>query len=183
MDETKNYDKITGWLWLPAIALMVQPVSFFTKSIPFFKSHGPYIRLEVNVPILIGNIVILFMVAIVAWFFFNRKRIAPGLYILKIVIMVLMWEIMDGLINSWNDPPYIGMLLHCLVILPFLVLSKRVEATFVEELNSTIVIEKVFIKLSPFLINSYLKLRKMKWLIFVFVILFLCFALFLNVIV
>lgn len=183
MEKIKNYNKIGGWLWLPAIALMVQPVSLFIKSIPLFKSYGPPFRLEVNVPILIGDIILLIMVAIVAWFFFNRKRIAPALYILKIIIMVLMWEIIDGLINSGIDPPYIGMLLHCLVILPFLVLSKRVYETFVEELNSNIWIEKVFIRLSPFLINSYLQLRKMKWLVFVFVILFLCFALFLNVMI
>jgi hypothetical protein len=177
MDDSKSYEKIKGWLWLPAIALMVQPVSFVIKGIlPFFKYYGPHIRLEVSVPMLIGDIVLLIMVAIVAWFYFNRKKIAPALYVAKILIMVLMWEIMDGLIDSQHDPPYMGMLVHSLVILPYLVLSKTVERTFTVELNSKVRIERIFIRPAPFLMKYYLKLRKMRWLVFVFVILFLCFS-------
>lgn len=181
MEKIKHYNKIRGWLWLPAIALLVQPLSFFAGSIlPFFQRHGPNIRLTVNVPVLIGDIVLLSMVAIVAWLFFNSKKISPALYILKIIIMVLMWEIMDGLIESQKDPPFIGMMFHCLVIIPYLVLSERVKATFVEDLNSAIKIEKIFMGLSPFLLSFYLRIRKMRFLVFVLVILFLFFSIILN---
>ena len=126
MEKIRHTNTIGGWLWLPAIALMIQPLSFFTGILPSFKSQGPNILLTFNLPVLIGDIVILSMVAIVAWIYFNRKKIAPGLYILQIIIMVLMWEIMDGLIESQKDPPFIGMMFHCLVIIPYLVLSDRV---------------------------------------------------------
>lgn len=181
MNETKKYDKIIGWLWLPAIALMIQPLSFFAGSIlPFLKSHGPHFRLAVNVPVLIGDIVLLSMVVIVAWFYFNRKKIAPALYILKIIFMVLMWDIMDGLIEHQNDPPFFGMIFHVLVIIPFLTLSIRVKETFVEELDSTRKLEKFFTKFSPNLTGIFLRLRNTKYLIFLIGILFLLFSTILN---
>lgn len=181
MDEQRNYDKISGWLWLPAIALIIQPLSFFTGNIlPLLKSLGPNFRLVVNVPILIGDIVLLSMVAIVAWFYFHRKRIAPALYILKIIFMVLMWEIMDGLIEHQNDPPFIGMMFHILVIIPFLTLSERVKETFVEELDSRNKLENFFVKFSHSLAGLYLRLRKMRYIIFVFAILFLFLSVILN---
>jgi hypothetical protein len=180
MEKTRHNNKIEGWLWLPAIALMIQPLSFFASILPFFKNPGPNIHLTINGLVLIGDIVLLSMVAIVAWFYFNKKKIAPALYILKIIIMVLMWEIMDGLIESQKDPPFIGMMFHCLVIIPYLVLSERVKVTFVEELNSAVKIEKIFMRLSPVLLSFYLKIRKMRFLVFVLVLLFLCFTIILN---
>ena len=181
MEETRKYDKISGWLWLPAIALMIQPLVFFTGSIlPFMKSHGPHIRLGVNVPILIGDIVLLLMVVIVAWFYINRKRIAPALYILQIIFMVLMWETMDGLIEHQNDPPFLGMIFHVLVIIPFLTLSIRVKETFVEELDITKKLENFLTGFSQNLMSYYLKLRKSRYLIFLFAILFLFISTILN---
>jgi hypothetical protein len=181
MEDNKQYNKISGWLWLPALGLLIQPVSFFTRNIlPFLKSHPPHIRLTVNIPILIGDIILLCLVGLVAWFYFNRKKIAPALYIIKIIFIVLLWEVMDGLIESQNDPPFLGMMFHTLVIIPYLVLSKRVNATFVEELDDTILIEKFFKGISSSLINLYLKLRNMKALIFLFVIIFLFLSVILN---
>jgi diacylglycerol kinase len=181
MDEQRNYDKISGWLWLPAIALLIQPLGFFTGSIlPFLKSHGPNFRLVVNIPILIGDLFLLSMVAIVAWFYFHRKRIAPALYILQIIIMALMWEVMDGLIEHQNDPPFFGMIFHVLVIIPFLTLSNRVKETFVEELDSRNKLENIFVRFSHNLAGLYLRLRKKRYIIFVFAILFLFFSVILN---
>jgi hypothetical protein len=181
MEKDNQYNKIGGWLWLPAIALLVQPVSFFSGSIlPFFKSRPSYITLSVNVPVLIGDIIILCFVALVAWFYFTRKKIAPVLFIIKIVFMVLLWQIMSGFVDSQNDPPLIGMMFHTVVIIPYLVLSKRVSATFVEDLDDSIMIEKVFKGISFSLMNFYQRLRNMKAFILLFVIIFLFVAVILN---
>ena len=181
MEKTESFNKIKGWLWMPAIALLIQPVSFVADNIvPFFKSHAPFVHFTINIPVLIGDIIMLCMVAIVAWFYFKRKKIAPMLYIIKIIIVVLMWEIMDGLVESQNDPPIVGTMFHSLVVIPYLALSKRVKETFVEELNGKIMIERIFMGISSSLNNLYLKIRKMKALIFVFVILLVFFSIILN---
>jgi hypothetical protein len=181
MEKIENYDKIKGWLWLPAIALAMQPISFFAGTIlPLLKSHAPNVSITINVPVLIGDIILLGMVGIVAWLYFTRKKIAPMLYIIKIIIMVLMWEIMDGLIESQNDPPFFGMIFHSLVIVPYLLLSVRVKATFVVELDEKIFIERIFTGVSSSLVNIYLKLGRKKALIFVYVVLFLFLTILLN---
>jgi hypothetical protein len=180
MDKIESYDKIRGWLWLPALALMVQPIGFVTRCIvPFFRIHAPYV-LKINVPILIGDIILLCMTAIVAWLYFSRKKIAPILYIINIIIMVLMWEILDGIIESQNDPPFIAMMFHTLIIMPYLLLSNRVKETFIEELNEKITIERIFMGISQSLLSLYLKMGKKKTNVFIFVILFQLFTILLN---
>jgi len=181
MKITKNSNKISGWLWLPALALIIQPISFVNNSIiPLFKNLAPNIKIKINVPILIADLIILTMVAIVAWFYFTRKKIAPILFILQIVIMILLWEIMDGLINSQNDPPFLGMLFHSLIIIPFLLLSRRVKETFVEELNEKYRIDRIFLSIESSLMRVLTKLRNMKYLIFLAIFIFLVFCVLLN---
>jgi hypothetical protein len=181
MEKEPKYDKIRGWLWLPAIALIAQPLDLFRKTIlPLFESRLPNYRYEIDVPILIGDILLLVMVAVVAWLFFNRKRIAPIVFICYIIIVVLMWEIIDGMFEISREQPFIGMMIHTLVVLPYLLLSKRVKETFTEELNISIMIEKIFIPVSPVLITVYLRLRKMKYFVFLIAIFFLFFSVLLN---
>lgn len=180
MEKIIYYDKIKGWLWMPALALMVQPIGFVTRCIvPFFKIHAPYI-MKINFPILMGDIILLCMTAIVAWLYFSRKKIAPILYIINIIIMVLIWEILDGLIESQNDPPFIAMMFHTLVIMPYLFLSNRVKATFVEEINEKITIERIFMGISESLESLYFKIGKKKNLVFIFVIIFQVLTIILN---
>lgn len=180
MSTTDKYDKISGWLWLPAIGLALQPLQFVLLNIvPFFQDHYPF-RIKINYPVLIGDIILLVLIGIVSWFFFNRKRHAPALYILYILFMVIMWEVVDGLHESQNDPPFIAMIFHTLVIIPYLVLSKKVKTTFNIELQGKIYIEKVFIPFSTFLDTFYSKLCNRGYFIFVIAILFLFASAILN---
>lgn len=180
MSTTDKYDKISGWLWLPAIGLAIQPLQFVLLNIvPFFQDHFPF-RIKINYPVLIVDIILLVLIGIVSWFFFNRKRYTPALYILYIFFMVIMWEVVDGLYESQNDPPFIAMIFHTLVIIPYLVLSKRVKTTFKNELQEKIYVERVFIPFSTSLDKFYSKLCKRGYFIFVIVVLFLIAGILLN---
>ena len=180
MSASDKYDKINGWLWLPALGLAVQPLHFVLLNIvPFFQVHYPF-KIKIDYPLLIADIILLVLIGIVSWFFFNRKRYTPALYILYILFMVIMWEVVDGLYESQNDPPFIAMIFHTLVIIPYLVLSKRVKTTFNNELQEKIYIERVFIPVSTFLDKFYSKLCKRGYFIFVIAILFLFASIILN---
>ena len=180
MSTTDKYDKISGWLWLPAIGLAIQPLQFVLLNIvPFFQVHYPF-KIKIDYPLLIADIILLVLIGIVSWLFFNRKRYAPALYILYIFFMVIMWEVVDGLYESQNDPPFIAMMFHTLVIIPYLVLSKRVKTTFKNELQEKIYIERVFIPFSTSLDKFYSKLCRTRFFIFIIVILFLIAGILLN---
>lgn len=172
---------IRGWLLLPALALVYAPISFVLNTIvPFFRDHGPYIKVRINYPILIGDLIILAMVAVVAWFFFTKKRIAPILFILYVIAMTLLWDTVDGLFESQNDPPFISMMFHCMVYIPYFVRSKRVAATFVNDLDASKVPDGWFVRLSPNLEAFYSRLVRTGWFIILLSILFTITGVLLN---
>lgn len=180
MEKEIKYDKIGAWLWLPALGLMIAPISFISKNIvPFFQNHYPY-KLTIDYTIMLADIFLLIMVGIVAWHFFKRKAHTPIIYIIYILVMVLMWEIVDGLHQSQNDPPFIAMIFYCIVIVPYFVLSVRVKETFIVELNNEVLIEKIFLPFTSFLNRFFLALKKSRYLIFLIMILFVFVGILLN---
>ncbi|MCD4793643.1 MAG: DUF2569 domain-containing protein [Bacteroidales bacterium] len=180
MNTSGKYNKIRGWLWLPAIGLIITPISFITKSIiPLFQNHYPF-RVEIDYTIMFADLFLLIMVGIISWFFFKRKKHTPIIYIIYILLMVLMWEIVDGLHESQNDPPFIAMIFYCIVIVPYFTLSKRVHETFVIELNNEVLIERIFFPLTSFLKQFYFGLVKSKYFIFLFMIVFVFLGILIN---
>lgn len=180
METAIKYNKIGGWLWLPALGLVITPLSFISKSIvPLFQNHYPY-RVTIDYTILLADIFLLILVGIVAWHFFKRKTHTPIIYIIYILVMVLMWEIVDGLHQSQNDPPFIAMIFYCIVIVPYFVLSVRAKETFVVELNNGVFVEKIFLPFISFLNRFYSALKKSKYFIFLIMILFVFAGIILN---
>ncbi len=180
MEQTENYTKIGGWLWLPALGLIVTPISFIFKCIvPIFQNHSPF-RVIIDYTILNADFFLLIMVGIVSWFFFKRKKNAAPVYIIFILIMVLLWEILDGLHDSQNDPPFISMIFYSLVIVPYFVLSKRVKGTFVLELDKDVFIERLFLSTSSALNKFYNGLVKSRYFIFLIMLLFVFAGIILN---
>jgi len=180
MEKTENYTKIGGWLLLPALGLIVQPISFiFNCILPVFYNHLSF-RVIIDYTILNADFFLLLMVAVVSWFFFNRKRNAEAIYIIYILVMVLLWEILDGVHESHSDPPVIAMIFYSMVIVPYFVLSQRVKGTFSVELNKDVFIEKLFFPLSSFLTKFYSSLAKSRYFIFLIMFLFVFAGIILN---
>lgn len=180
MDSDNTYKKITGWLWIPAIGLIISPVSFIIGSIvPLFQDHFPF-RISVDYIILVADLILFGLMGILAWFFFKRKKHTPIIYIIFILFMVLLWEIIDGVHESQNDPPFIAMIFYCLAIVPLFILSKRTDRTFVKKLSGDIFIEKFIMPVSSFLCKFYNLLKRSKYFIFLIMIIFIFLGILLN---
>ena len=180
MNTIAKYNKIRGWLWLPAIGLIITPISFINKCIiPLFQDHYLFI-VKIDYTIMFADIFLLILVGIISWLFFKRKKHTPVIYIIYILLMVLMWEIVDGLHESQNDPPFIAMIFYCLAIVPYFTLSKRVKETFIVELSHENFIEKIFIPVESLLKRLHSTLTKSKYFIFLFMLLFILAGILLN---
>jgi hypothetical protein len=132
-ESTEPPGKIAGWLLLPAIALCVQPVGFFYK-IYLVLGHAPSnARIFVIWPALWFDCLLLVMVAMVSWGFFRKRSYTPPLFMTYIMLMWVSWAVISGLASQYQDEGLIGMIVHLVVLVPYLLFSRRVAATFVCE--------------------------------------------------
>lgn len=165
---------IGGWLFLPALAIIIQPIVFIQKNLEVFRMAQNFGgRVIIDYPAMITNLIILFCVALVGYLFFKRKTIAPVSFVLYILIGFSLWTIHDTFAAQFKAP-IIANLFTSFVLIPYFVYSKRVKITFTNELDNTIWIDRLFEYLTPFLntFDAFLgKTRKFLLLeIFLFVV-------------
>ncbi|MGA7831471.1 MAG: DUF2569 family protein [Terracidiphilus sp.] len=119
---------ISGWLLMPAFALCAQPIGFVYKSMQLLREIG-----EVTIiwPAMRFDLLAMFMIAVVSWGFFRRRRFTTGLFVAYIVLTWISWAINSGASAQYLDDGIIGLIFHLAVLLPYMVFSKRAAATFV----------------------------------------------------
>jgi len=124
---------IDGWLLLPAIALGAQPIGFLHKIYAVLGHANGFARILVIWPALWLDFVLLAMVAMVSWGFFRKRSFTVPLFIAYIALMWVCWAVISGVSGQHLDEGLIGMSVHLAVLVPYLLFSKRVAATFVCE--------------------------------------------------
>jgi len=142
MEIRDSYSRIGGWLIVPAIGLVLSPISllFYISSeimpaftaVPLSETSGEF-RTYLLLDLLLNLLVFAYTI-VVAVLFFKRRRVAPklvmSLYLLNLLFIIgerfvfmslneLQWII--GIING---------IVPSLIWIPYFLLSKRVQATF-----------------------------------------------------
>jgi hypothetical protein len=166
---------IKGWLLLPAFALCAQPVGFVYKSVSILRNIG-----EVTIiwPALWLDILTMIMVAAVSWGFFRKRSYAAPLFVAYIALTWVFWAIIGGASAQYLDEGLIGLIFHLTVLLPYLVFSKRVAATFVlEPANS---LDRFLAVLGRPAAAVVRLLHRQRWFIILYVAAFLVAMIFLN---
>jgi hypothetical protein len=158
-NEEKNLEGIGGWLILVAIGMVVTPIRliiFTMTTYPEIFSTGVWEALTTQggeaysplwAPILIGEILInsgmLLAWLYMAYLFFSKKMVFPKWYI-GLAVFSLIFIIADAFSiklvmpsEPVFDPDTIQELIRSLymvvVWVPYMLISKRVKATFVNE--------------------------------------------------
>lgn len=155
--EEKKLEGIGGWLILVAIGIIVSPLRILALVIPLYADifrNGSWELLTTPgneayhplwLPIILGEITInaVFIIGwiTIAFFFFLKKRIFPKVYI-GMLLFTLSFIVMDAYAIKAvlpNDPVFdpdtmkeLGRtLIASLIWIPYMLVSKRVKATFV----------------------------------------------------
>ena len=158
MVEEKNFDRIGGWLILVALGIIVSPLRIIVQIFPiYFKSlsdgswavlttPGTEVYNPLWAPILFGEMAIngglVLAWVFIAFIFFSKKKIFPKWYI-GILLYTLVFIIVDALAINLvlpNEPVFdpdtakeLGRsLIASLIWVPYMLISKRVKATFVK---------------------------------------------------
>ncbi|MDR2081740.1 MAG: DUF2569 domain-containing protein [Campylobacteraceae bacterium] len=159
MTKEKNLEGLGGWLILVGIGVVLSPIRMAIETCltyPKLFTNGIWSLLatagtEVYNPFLAGiliveiivNIALVFAWILLAYLFFSKKKIFPKCFI-AILLFNLIFIFMDALavkIAFPYEPMFdaqtsrelvlVGRLIAVLIWAPYMLISKRVKATFV----------------------------------------------------
>ena len=157
MEEEKNLEGLGGWLILVGFAIILSPFSIIMTTFPLYSdilSSGSWEMLTTPdreaydvswMPILLGKIIINGGVALVwiyiIFLFFTKKRLFPSWYI-GVLLFTLAFMLVDALAikvvikdEPLFDPDtakeFARTFWGTIIWVPYMLRSKRVEATFV----------------------------------------------------
>ena len=151
---------IGGWLWLVALGIVASPLRIIFLIFPLYSeifkdgsweiltSSGTEAYHPMWAPIILAemtiNAALVLTWIFVGFLFFLKKAIFPKFYI-GTLLFTLVFIIIDAMavkIIFPNDPIFdpdttkelVRTLVACLIWIPYILISKRVQATFVKEL-------------------------------------------------
>lgn len=160
MSNNEELKGLSGWLILVGIGVALGPVRLFATTFPVFQAifvDGTWEALTTVgsesynplwAPILIGEIaynVAMFAALIyLAFLFFTKNYLFPSAYIL-IVLSSLIFIPLDAWLIQFVMPDepiwdpetskeFFRVLIGAMIWVPYMLLSKRVKATFVEKM-------------------------------------------------
>lgn len=158
MTEEKNLEGLSGWLILVGLGIVFSPIRIIIQVMPtYFEiiSNGSWEILTTPgseaynplwAPLLVGEMLIngglLFTWVFIAYLFFAKKKLFPRFYI-GILLFTLAFILIDSAATRsvLPDEPifdadtlkeFSRSLIATLIWVPYMLVSKRVKATFVK---------------------------------------------------
>jgi len=148
---------IGGWLFLPLLVLVLQPI-LFLKELATFLGHPGVFRFSLNIYIFLYDIILSLLSVHIVYFLLKRKAVAPVYFILGRTITFVLWSFIffAGLDMPMTQAsqldltrPFFAHLVGLFVLVPYFLFSKRVQNTFSEPLEKTVSVERIVIPLEP----------------------------------
>jgi hypothetical protein len=158
MAEEKNLEGLGGWLALVGVGIIISPLRIIGQIFPIYSemfSNGSWAALTTPgteaynplwTPILMGEMAIngglVLVWGFITFLFFSKKRVFPKWYI-GILLFTLAFILVDALTIKAvlpNEPVFdaetakeLGRTIFvALIWVPYMLVSKRVKATFVK---------------------------------------------------
>ena len=133
---------IAGWLILVAIGLILTPlfvVRNVVSTVLPLLAHGTLGGSLVGLLFLVKDAGILSATILLNWLFYSKKRSFPSLMVsfhLGLLVLHILEHVAHAALSPQSAVPFLsrpvlGSLLSCAIWIPYLLLSRRVKATFV----------------------------------------------------
>lgn len=157
MESEKNIEGLGGWLILVALGIIISPIKIISFLLPLKKdifdsgfwematTPGSEFYNTLWKPILLNeigiNILLIAAWIYIAYLFFSKKKLFPKVY-MSVMIFTLLFIILDAfavklvlpdepIFDPETTKEVVQTLVACIIWIPYMLLSKRVKATFV----------------------------------------------------
>jgi hypothetical protein len=170
----KNWKSTTrGILIIPALMFFLTPVGYVMVYLilPFVFGNVFRYPFDRYPTIHIGNMFLIILIGYLGYFYFNRKKIAPSLYIvLRILYFIYITVLIavfynQGIFDDVKNELYTSIA-ACLLFVSLFVYSKKVKEVFTEEITDSNMLERITAKAEPAFNKFFaLLLTVKKWLI------------------
>jgi hypothetical protein len=143
----KNLTGLTGWLILPALGLLYQPLhliyAIFSVNLPFFYNSNyqntiaqyPTLR-SLGVYELLVNIAFLAALIYLNILFYKKKKVLPryfiGYYIINFALLLIDYLILVTVVPSTSGSGLWQTGIAALIWIPYFLKSRRVKETFIQ---------------------------------------------------
>lgn len=143
--EDRELSKIGGWLWLPAIGLVVTLISYLLSINVALKTifensgllHGKLLFLIYFE--LIAFILLSLMTLFVSSLFIRKKKQLPRYYIALIIVgiayysvdLLLIYQVLDIKVTYKEVSTLVRSIFSACIWIPYFVVSVRVKRTFI----------------------------------------------------
>ena len=172
-NNSKSVSGIGGWILFPALALIIQPVMVFKMSfLDAMQLRSRGFTVHYVWPAIVANLMIVLMVLVVSYFFFRKRRIAPSLFIIYLMLIFAMSTILQAFVPNL-EVPFIAYIFSLFYFPVYFLFSRRVKATFVQPVTDGNRMERRFLRLEPGLIRFFSWLQRRRWWLPVLVILYI----------
>jgi len=136
------FEGISGWLILIGISLVLTMLFAVRNAISIdlpLVNHGTFGGSLVGLLFFLKDVAILSALVLLNWLFYTKKRIFPMSMIafhLGVLVVHVLEHVAHATLLPHSAVPYLsrpvfGSLLSCAIWIPYLLISRRVKATFV----------------------------------------------------
>lgn len=158
MSNEQNLKGLRGWLLLVALGLVLSPIRILFVQLPIYNeifadgtwealtTPGSEVYHSLWAPLLTGEIIFNFAMLLASlylvYLFFSKHYLFPKVYIIVVLVALvfipldawLVAQVLPGepLFDAQSLQEFIRVLVSACIWIPYMLVSKRVKATFVE---------------------------------------------------
>ncbi len=189
--QKKKLSGISGWLYLPLLVLLIQPLYFIKVLWGFLQASNPF-QFSINIYILIYDILLILTTLHLIYLFLKKKSITPIYFLFNKMLFFILWTFIavysvnihltaESNLNIFQV--FFANIIGLIIFIPYFTFSRRAKNTFSQDLVQNIALDRIIVFLVPFLDKLQIFFYKIRKYFFLLIPAFIGLVVFLAMVI